>query len=75
VGGGGGCVHFTTSSEIVAFLLYTMFQLLGTAVLILLYLCTCSTKFYINNVFPYISGLPEVGLCRPKYVGEITATH
>ena len=40
----------------------------------LLYLCTCSTKFYINNVFPYISGLPEDGLCRPKHVGEITAT-
>ena len=50
-----------------------MFQLLGTAVIILLYLCTCSTKFYINNAFPYISGLPEDGLCGPKHVGEITA--
>ena len=51
-----------------------MFQLLGTAVLILLYLCTCATTLYIKNVFPYISGLPEDGVCRPKHVGEITTT-
>jgi hypothetical protein len=51
-----------------------MFQLLGTAVLIVLYLCTCATTFYFKNVFPNVSGLPEDGLCRPKHVGEIIAT-
>jgi len=42
-----------------------MFQLLGTAVIILLYLCTCATTFCINNIFPYVSGLPEI--CRRNY--------
>ena len=28
--------------------------------------------FYIQNVFIYVSVLPEDGLCWPKHVGEVT---